>query len=323
MILTNHQLLSLWYNALKIRLFEEKIIELYPEKEIRCPVHLSIGQEAVAAGTCLALRNQDIVVSNHRSHGHFIAKGGDIKSMLAEMYGKSTGCCGGRGGSMHLIDKSVNFLASTPIVGGTIPIAVGVAFSVQQQNKEEITTLFIGDGTTEEGVFHESLNFASLKKLPILFICENNLYSVYTPLSKRQPKREIYELAKANGIKSYQFNGNNALEVYGQVKKAIEVIKNDGGPIFLEFLTYRWREHCGVNYDNNIGYRTEEEFLQWKEKDPIKILRENILSSNLVIPEELEKVHKRITEEIIEAVDFAKKSPFPDKSTLFDNLYSK
>ena len=183
---------------------EEKIVELYPQQEMRCPVHLSIGQEAVSVGVCANLTREDIVFSNHRSHGHYLAKGGNLKAMVHEIYGKSTGCCFGRGGSMHLLDLSINFFGSTPIVGGTIPIAVGASLASKMQQKNNITTIFHGDGAVEEGVFHESLNFASLKKLPVLFVCENNLYSVYTPLSERQPNREIYKLVEAHDIKAYQ-----------------------------------------------------------------------------------------------------------------------
>ncbi len=316
-------LLSLWYKVLKTRLLEEKIIELYPEKEMRCPVHLSIGQEGIAAGVCQALSDEDMVFSGHRAHAHYISKNGDIKAMLAEIYGKQTGCCGGRGGSMHLIDKKVNFVASTPIVGSTIPIAAGAAFSSKFNKKENIVVLFIGEAAVEEGIFHETMNFASLKKLPLLVICENNLYSVYTPLKDRQPDREIYKIAQAHGIESFKADGNNPLEVYESVKKAKSLIKSGNGPFFIEFSTYRWREHCGINYDNNIGYRTEAEFQEWKQKDPVEKLKKDILSSNLASIDELQKIQNKIKQEIQEAVDFAKQSPFPDPKTISDNIYSK
>src|SRR3989338_9607744 len=185
-------LLSLYRKLLLIRQTEEKIAEKYQEREMRCPVHLSIGQEAVAVGVCDNLKKEDIVYSNHRCHAHYLAKGGNLNRMIAEIYGKETGCAKGRGGSMHLIDLAAGFGGATPIVGNSVPIAVGAAFSNKLKGDKNIAVVFLGDGSTEEGVFHESLNFAILKKLPVLFVCENNLFSVYTNLSERQPKRQIY-----------------------------------------------------------------------------------------------------------------------------------
>ena len=246
---------------LYIRLVEEEIARIYPEQEMRCPVHLSIGQEAIAVGICENLSQDDFIMSNHRSHAHYLAKGGNLSKMLAEIYGKQTGCCNGKSGSMHLIDLSQGFLGAVPIVGSCLPIATGVAFGTKIKKMDNITTVFFGDGAVEEGVFHESLNFASLKQLPIVFICENNFFSVYSPLSVRQPSnREIYLLAKSHGIESFQGDGNNVLEVYQLMEKAIEIIRKGNGPVFLELKTYRWREHCGPYYDNHLGYRTEEEF---------------------------------------------------------------
>lgn len=316
----NHSLL---YEMLRIRLVEEKIAELYPEQEMRCPIHLCIGEEAIAAGVCANLKDKDIVMSNHRSHGHYLAKGGNLKALIAELYGKSTGCSKGRGGSMHLIDLSVNFLGSTAIVGGTIPVAVGTAFGSKLQGKDDtVTVVFFGDGTVEEGVVHESLNFASLKNLPILFICQNDFYSVYTHISDRQPPRQIYLLAKAHGMKSYQADGNNVTEVYEVTKKAIGSINKGEGPVFIEFLTYRWLEHCGPYYDNDLGYRTETEFNDWVARCPFAYFTSKILKDGVITNDQLELMKKKIRNEINEAVSFAKSSQFPDKSTLFENVYS-
>lgn len=316
----NHSLL---YEMLRIRLVEEKIAELYPEQEMRCPIHLCIGEEAIAAGVCANLKDKDIVMSNHRSHGHYLAKGGNLKAFIAELYGKSTGCSKGRGGSMHLIDPSVNFLGSTAIVGGTIPVAVGTAFGSKLRGKDDtVTVVFFGDGTVEEGVVHESLNFASLKNLPILFICQNDFYSVYTHISDRQPPRQIYLLAKAHGMKSYQADGNNVTEVYEVTKKAIESINNGEGPVFIEFLTYRWREHCGPYYDNDLGYRTETEFNDWVARCPLEYFTSKLLKDDVITNNQIEFMKEKIRNEINEAVSFAKSSPFPDKSTLFENVYS-
>ena len=317
----NHSLL---YEMLRIRLVEEKIAELYPEQEMRCPIHLCIGEEAIAAGVCANLKDKDIVMSNHRSHGHYLAKGGNLKAFISELYGKSTGCSKGRGGSMHLIDLRVNFLGSTAIVAGTIPVAVGTAFGSKLQSKDDtVTVVFFGDGTVEEGVVHESLNFASLKNLPILFICQNDLYSVYTHISDRQPSRQIYLLAKAHGMKAYQANGNDVTEVYEMTKKAIESINNGEGPVFIEFLTYRWREHCGPYYDNDLGYRTEKEFNDWVARCPLEYFISKLLKDDVITNNQIEFMKENIRNEINEAVSFAKSSPFPDKSTLFENVYSK
>ena len=313
---------SLFYKMMRIRLVEEKIADLYPEQEMRCPTHLCIGEEAIAVGVCANLENKDIVMSNHRAHGHYLAKGGDIKALIAEIYGKSTGCSKGRGGSMHLIDKSVNFLGSTAIVGGTIPVAVGTAFGSKLQSKDDvITVVFFGDAAVEEGVFHESLNFASLKNLPILFVCANNLFSVYTHISIRQPHREIFSLAKSHGMEAYQGDGNDVVEVYEMTKKAIETIKKGKGPVFIEFLTYRWREHCGPCYDNDLGYRTETEFNDWVARCPCDSLENKMIMEGIVTKDQIKLMREKISNEMDEAFSFAKSSPFPEKSTLAQNVY--
>jgi len=309
---------------LYIRLVEEEIARIYPEQEMRCPVHLSIGQEAIAVGICAHLSRDDYVLSNHRSHGHYLAKGGNLKKMLAELYGRQTGCCNGKSGSMHLIDLSHGFLGAVPIVGSCIPIATGVAFSTKLKKMETITTVFFGDGAVEEGVFHESLNFASLKRLPIVFICENNFFSVYSPLSVRQPpNREICALAKSHGIESFQGNGNNVLEVYQLMKKAIELIKTGKGPVFLELKTYRWREHCGPYYDNNLGYRTEEEFNSWKKMCPIDAFKDYLLSNRILDVQTIENITHEIMKKIEKSFTFAQESPFPDMEFLMKDIYRK
>ena len=297
---------------LRIRMVEEKIAELYSEQQMRCPVHLSIGQEGVAAGVCAALDKDDTVMSGHRAHAHYLAKGGDLKKMIAEVYGKETGCCLGRGGSMHLIDLAANFKGSTPIVGGTIPVALGLAWASKMRGENAVSVIFLGEGTTEEGVFHESINFADLHKLPILFVCENNLYSVYTPLDERQSGRSRTGIAKANGLYVDKGDGNKALEVYAKTQQALEHIRSGKGPAFVEFSTYRWREHCGPNYDNSIGYRTEEEFETWKKKDPLVQLEKVAKFSD----EYISSLKKNIEQEIVEAFEFAKQSAYPKKSDI-------
>jgi pyruvate dehydrogenase E1 component alpha subunit len=322
--LGKEDMLRLFYSMLRIRLVEEEIAANYPEQEMRCPVHLSIGQEAVPAGVCANLNNEDYVLSSHRSHGYYLAKGGDLTAMISEIYGKAGGCTMGKGGSMHLFDQKVGFLGAIPIVGSAIPIAAGVAFGTLMKGGEKITVVFFGDGAIEEGVFHETLNFAALKKIPLLFICENNYYSVYSPLSVRQPSnREIVSIAQGHGIESYQGDGNNVLDVYHLTKKAINRIHHGEGPIFLELKTYRWLEHCGPYYDNDIGYRTKEEFLSWKERCPIDLFKRYLIQKNVIQSNVVEDMGKKIKTDIKNAFDKAKKDVFPDKSELNKNIYAK
>ena len=315
--------LKLYTNMLMIRHIEETIAKKYSEWKMRCPTHLSIGQEAIATGTCFALDKSDFVMSTHRSHAHYLAKGGDPNKMIAEIYGKETGCSSGRGGSMHLIDKTVGFMGSTSIVGNTIPLAVGLGLSIKLQNSKQISCVFFGDGSVEEGVFYESINFAVLKKLPVLFICENNLYSVYSSLRVRQPqKRKIYRMAEGMGIKSEIGDGNNVLEVFDKTKKAISLIRKGQGPIFLEFSTYRWLEHCGPNYDNDLGYRSVAEFTTWKKRDPI-LLAEKHLLENSIITEKQNMEMKNECQKIADtAFCFAENSPFPKQEDAYTKLYA-
>lgn len=304
-----------------IRQTEETIAERYTDGKMRCPTHLCSGQEAVAAGVCLALERDDLVVSTHRSHGHYLAKGGDLKRMLAEIHGKVTGCSAGKGGSMHLVDRSVGFIGSTAIVGGTIPVGVGLGLSLQLQQSEQLSCVFFGDGSTEEGVFYESLNFAVQKKLPVLFICENNLYSVYSPLRVRQPEgRKIYQLVKGLGCPSDNGDGNDVLEVFSKTQAAVAAIRRGKGPFFLEFSTYRWREHCGPHFDNHIGYRSEEEYQQWKERDPIPIFEQQLVAAELLKQEQIAALEESIQAEIEQAFEFAEQSPFPEPDQLAEHL---
>jgi len=297
---------KLFESMLRIRLVEESIANKYSEQKMRCPTHLSIGQEAIAVGVCANLTLQDQVLSTHRAHAHYLAKGGCLKSMMAEIYGKASGCSKGMGGSMHLIDTSVGFMGSTAIVGNTIPVAVGLALEKKLTRKKSIACVFFGDGATEEGAFYESVNFAIIHSLPILFICENNLYSVYSGLEVRQPvDRKIYKMVRAMGISAQHGNGNDVEEVARKVKHAKTMILKSGGPQFLEFDTYRWREHCGPNFDNSIGYREESKFLKWKKKDPLK----NFYSENS--QKYINKKIDTISQEIDDAHQFADDSKFP------------
>lgn len=303
---------ELYRHMLRLRLIEEEIAERYSEQEMRCPVHLSIGQEATAVGVAAVLRRDDQVVSTHRCHGHYLAKGGDLKAMLAEMYGRAAGCCGGRGGSMHLFDPDVGVLTTLPIVASSIPIGVGAALAIRQQGKDAVAVAFIGDASVEEGVFHESANFASLKKLPIVFVLENNLFSVYTDLKDRQPPRPLTSVAEAHGMAAVNVDGNDVEAVTAHAGDAIGRARAGEGPTLMVCDTYRWREHCGPDYDNDLGYRKPEEFEEWKARCPVETLRAKLISRNELTPEDDESLAVAIKREIADAFEFARNAPFPE-----------
>ncbi|MBI4505446.1 MAG: thiamine pyrophosphate-dependent dehydrogenase E1 component subunit alpha [Chloroflexi bacterium] len=315
---------ELFYAMLRIRLVEERIAELYAEQEMRCPVHLCIGQEAVAVGVCANLSPDDYVLSGHRSHGHYLAKGGNLKTMLAELYGKVTGCAQGKGGSMHLVDLAVGFLGAAPIVGSTIPIAVGAAFGSALRGERRVAVAFFGEGATEEGIFHESLNFAAMKKLPVVFVCENNLYSVYSPLSVRQPaERDLMAIAAGHGVAAERGDGNDVAVVYALAGEAAARARQGGGPTLLELTTYRWREHCGPLYDNDLGYRSEAEFEGWRQRCPVAHAERTLGARGALDEAEIARMHAAIAAEIDDAVAFAKTSPFPKPSALLEHVYAQ
>lgn len=308
---------------LRVRRTEERIAELYARQEMRCPVHLCIGQEAVAVGVCASMSPGDYVFSSHRSHGHYLAVGGDLRALLAELHGRATGCGGGRGGSMHLIDLATGFLGSAPIIASTIPIATGAAFGTLLRGENRVTTVFFGDAAVEEGTFHEALNFAALKRLPVVFVCENNLYSVQSPLSVRQPaERDIADLARAHGIEGWAGDGNDVMVVAKRAEAAVEKAREGKGPTLLEFRTYRWREHCGPNFDFDLGYRGEAEAAEWLRRDPIAHLGDLLLREGLATPAQLDAVARELSEEIEEAFAFARNSPFPEEEELFRHVYA-
>jgi TPP-dependent pyruvate/acetoin dehydrogenase alpha subunit len=315
-------LLLLFQSMLRIRRVEEALAQHYQEQEMRCPMHLCIGQEASAVGVCAALEKSDQIMSGHRAHGHYLAKGGGLKALYAELYGRATGCSGGRGGSMHLIDMNVGFLGSTPIVGGTVPIAVGAAWSAKLQNKNHVVVVFFGDGCFEEGVVHESMNFACLHKLPILFVCENNGYSVYTDLKSRQPDRTITAIADAHGLQTMRLDGNNVLEIYRSANTVVRNIRNESGPHFLELNTYRWMEHCGPNDDDHLNYRPANEVKYWKDQCPIEQAKVQLYAQGLLDDFSLKAMEQAIATEINEAFDYVSTSPFPATETINNHLFA-
>jgi TPP-dependent pyruvate/acetoin dehydrogenase alpha subunit len=309
---------------LRIRMIEEEIAARYPveEQKMRCPVHLSVGQEAIAVGMSAVLRPDDQVVSNHRCHAHYLAKGGDLRAMLAELYGKAAGCCGGRGGSMHLFDPAAGVLLSLPVVGSSIPIGVGAALAFRQQGRDGVAVIYLGDAALEEGVYHESANFAALRGLPAVFLCENNLYSVYTPLDQRQPPRPLVEMARAHGLTCCHVDGNDVRAVLRASAEAVAQARGGRGASFILADTYRWREHCGPFYDNDLGYRSEQEFQSWRKRDPIARHRRLLTEAGVLDPEQEAAMVRDVEDEIAEAFAFAEAAPYPEPETAGQGVYA-
>jgi pyruvate dehydrogenase E1 component alpha subunit len=308
---------------MRIRVVEETIADRYAEWKMRCPVHLSIGQEAPSAAAGLVLRPSDLAVSGHRAHAHYLAKGGDLPAMIAEIYGKATGCAGGKGGSMHLVDERVGFMGSTAIVGGTVPVGVGLALSLQLRGRDDVVCIFIGDAVLETGVFFEAANFAVLRALPVLFLCENNLYSVYSPLSVRQPlDRPLERVAKGIGLMTASGDGNDVRACHALIDTAVTRLRDGAGPQFVELSTYRWREHCGPLYDNDIGYRTVEELEAWRQRDPIALFRGVLRQEGTVDDSWVAATDAALREEVTAAFAFADSSPVPQAGEAFSHIYS-
>ena len=313
---------ALLREMIRIRLVEEEIALRYSEQKMRCPTHLCIGQEAIATGVCASLEINDKVFSNHRAHGHYLAKGGSLNAMIAELYGKASGCCGGRGGSMHLIDVEAGFVGATPIVGGTVPLAVGAAWASALRQEGSVCVVFFGDGCFEEGVVHESMNFAALHKLPVLFVCENNEFSVYTSLGLRQPTRPIYSIAAAHGLVAHCGDGNNVESVLELASKAVAEARAGQGPQFLEFRTYRWREHCGPDFDHHLNYRAEEEIKEGMKNCPIERFKARLMNMGSDIHEKTDLFEEEIKREISLAFAFAEASPNPDPKDAAAKIYA-
>ncbi len=313
---------NLFSSLLKLRMTENEIAKKYFEQEMRCPVHLSIGQEAAAVGVCSNLDLQDQVYSTHRCHSHYLAKGGDLRSMISELYGKRSGCCGGRGGSMHLMDPSVGMMLSLPIVASIIPIAVGAALSLKLKKKKNVISVFFGDAAVEEGVFHESANFASLNKLPIVFVCENNKYSCFTKINERQPSEDITRLAKCHNISNLRMNGNNLINVYEKSKMIIQQIKKKPEPFFLQLDTYRHVEHCGPNSDDNLNYRGKSELNNWLKDDPLENFIKFLKGENEYDQKIVNEINDKIMIEINSAFKFAKNDKFPNPASIKKFVYA-
>lgn len=305
---------------LRIRLAEEKIVEVYPEQKMRTPVHLSIGEEAVSAGVCSLLKKEDLIFCSHRCHAGFLAKGGGLLEFFSEIYGKETGSNKGRGGSAHLGSNDIGVYAGS-ILAGMSPVAVGAAFSFMSQDNDNIAVSFLGDAATEEGVFAESLNFAIVKNIPVIFVCENNLFSTHTHIKYRQPDIPIYKRVEGLGIKSVQVDGNNVLDVVEAAKAAVEYTRKRKGPYFIESLTYRWFQHVGPDQDFDNPYRTKEEVQGWMDKCPIKRLKQSLIEENILNEKEINRIEENIKEEVNQAHNEAVSAPWPENKDLLKNVY--
>lgn len=319
--LPNEQMLSFFRGMQRIRRAEERIGELVQSREVRTPCHLSIGQEAIPVGICAALKSTDTVWGGHRSHGHYLAKGGDLNAMMAEVFGKATGCARGRGGSMHLVAPAQGVFGTVPLVAATIPLAVGAGLSAKLQGTGQVAVAFFGDGATDEGHFHESLNLAALYRLPVLFVCENNLYSTHLTLKERRVKDNIGDSATLHGMAGVVLDGNDVTAVYLAAHQAAHRAGTGEGPTLLECRTYRWRGHVGPAADLEVGVGRQCELHEWQRCDPIELCRD-LLSAGGVSAARLAEVSAEVSEEIEAAVRFARQSPCPDESELLHHVYA-
>jgi len=317
---SKEQLMEIYRQLERIRLFELKAVTLFMEGEIPGFLHSSLGEEASAVGVCSNLRKGDYITSTHRGHGHVIAKGANLNKMMAELYGKATGYCRGKGGSMHIMDRNLNILGANGIVGGGIPIATGAGLSVKIRGTDQVVVCFFGDGASNQGAFHESLNLASIWNLPVIYVCENNLYAESTSQRYHQNIKDIAVRAQAYGIASDIADGNDVIDVYEKTKKAIERARSGKGPTLLEAKTYRWLGH----YVGDPGvYRSKEEVKEWEErKEPISRFKNKLIDSKIITIKELDKIIKVVEKEVVEAVEFARKSPEPDVKTATEDVFA-
>jgi TPP-dependent pyruvate/acetoin dehydrogenase alpha subunit len=306
---------QLYKSLYRIRRVEEAIARVYPSDCIKSPVHLSIGQEAVSVGVCAALEPRDVVFGTYRGHALYLAKGGDLKEMLAELYGKATGCTRGKGGSMHLIAPEAGVTGASAVVGTTIANAVGYAYALRYRGRANLVASFFGDGATEEGVFAESLNFAALKRLPILFVCENNGYAIHTHQSRRQAVPDICARVRAHGIPAERIEDDGVFSLYRRARETTTRIRAGEGPFFLEVMTYRWREHVGPGEDYDLGYRTEAEAAPWRARDPLRRLADRL------DPRRRADIEVDVDAEIVAAITFAEQSPLPQPDELYADVY--
>jgi TPP-dependent pyruvate/acetoin dehydrogenase alpha subunit len=312
---------QIYRTMVKIRAFEERIHQEYCLGNVRGMLHISVGQEAVPAGACAALRKEDFVTSNHRGHGHCIAKGGDIRLMAAEILGKETGYCRGKGGSMHIADPDIGIIGANGIVGAGLTIATGCGLSSRMRGDGQVAVCFFSDGASNQGTFHESLNMAAIWKLPVIYLCENNLYAVTMRQTRAQAIVDIAVRASGYGMPGEVVDGNDAAKVYEAVSAAAARARAGEGPTLLEAKTYRHFPHCETE-PPGLGYRTPEEEAFWMARDPILLLGRRLMDEGLATAEDLARVQAEILAELEEALAFAKASPEPALDAVWEGVYS-
>ncbi|MEM3640839.1 MAG: pyruvate dehydrogenase (acetyl-transferring) E1 component subunit alpha [Candidatus Bathyarchaeia archaeon] len=317
--LAKDKLMEMYGKMLEIRLFEEKVFELYAQNLVPGTIHLYTGQEAVAVGVCSALRKDDYITSTHRGHGHCIAKGADLKRVMAEILGKKTGYCKGKGGSMHIADFSIGMLGATAVVGAGIPVATGAGLSAKLRKTDQVAACFFGDGASNQGTFHEGINMAAIWRLPVIFVCENNLYAMGTRQSMVMVIENVAERASAYGIPGVVVDGNDVLAVYEVAVKAVERARKGEGPTLIECKTYRHRGHSRVD---PARYRPKEEVEAWLAKDPIKRFKDRLLQTGTLTEAELRQIEGEASAKVDEAVKFALESPYPAPEEALEDVYA-
>ena len=319
MELSNTKMVEMYRKMLTIRHFESEVKDLFTKGKIVGALHLSIGQEAVPVGVCSALKKGDYIVSNHRGHGHCIAMGVDVKRMMAELFGKETGVCKGKGGSMHLADFSVGMLGASAIVGANMPLAVGAGLSIKMRKTNQVSVAFFGDGASNQGTFHESLNLAAIWDLPVIFVCENNQYAESTPVSRVMRVKNVADRASAYGVEGIVVDGMDVLAVYEVALKACEKARSGKGPILLECKTYRYMGH--EEGDPWETYRSKEEVEQWKQKDPINRLRKYLVGEKVLTEDEANQIEEEVKILIEDAIKFAEESPWPKPEDALKDVF--
>ncbi len=319
--LPSELLTRMYLSMLRIRRSEERLAELVESGEVRCPCHLYIGQEAIATGVCLALELDDYVWGGHRSHGHYLAKGGDLAAMFAEILGKATGCSGGRGGSMHLFAPDRGILGTVPLVAATIPLAVGTGLASKLRRDGRVSVSFFGDGAVEEGHTHESMNMAAVYRVPVIFVCENNFYASHMALLDRRAADNILASAAAHGMAGERLDGNDVAAVYAATLRAVSRARACEGPTLLECRTYRWRGHVGPSWDMDVGVTRKDELQEWLSRDPIQRVRDALRKQG-VSDESCAALEAETHAEIERALAFAREAPFPSKHELLEHVYS-
>ena len=322
MDLTKDQLVEMYRRMLRIRRFDETAAELLRRGEIPGVCHTAIGQEATVVGACMALRPDDYMTGTHRSHGHPIGKGSDLKPLMAELFGKQTGVCKGKGGSMHLANFKVGSLGESSIVGSAIPVATGAGLSAKLRGTDQVCLCFFGDGAATQGAFHESLNLAASWKLPVIYLCENNQYAVSTSCAYATSVKDISARAASYDIPGLTVDGQDAIAVYEVVSEAVQRARAGAGPTLIEAKTYRYLEHAEMIGVFMGGYRSEEEIAAWKQRDPIRLLRDRLLTQGVLAEAEAARVEAEVQAEVEEAVAFARQSPYPSPEALFEDLWA-